>query len=247
MTPRNEWRAVLPLCAPVVDLVIGVSQAVTDSVATWPGFADIPGTVVWNGTPWPVAPAPAKPPAPPVIGCSALLTPWKGQDVLLEAFARLGGDGVVLELMGGSFPKDGEYVERLRRRAARSDLAGRVRFVGHLDDSLEHMRRWRVSVSASVDPEAGPLSVLESMSIGVPVVATSHGGPGEVLGDAGLLVRPRDADAMATALAALLDDEELHRRCSHAGPKRIADGLTLDAQLEVMINVLERAAGVSRR
>ncbi|MDQ6946274.1 MAG: glycosyltransferase family 4 protein [Actinomycetota bacterium] len=247
VAPRAEWRGLMRFCAPVVDLVVGVSRAVTDSVAMWPGFADIPSTIVWNGTLWPVAPAPASPPEPPVIGCSALLTPWKGQEVLLEAVARLGRDEVVLELMGGSFPKDGEYVERLHTRAAQPDLAGRVRFVGHLDDPLERMRRWSVSVSASVDPEAGPLSVLESMSIGIPVVATDHGGPREVLGDAGLFVRPRDADAMAAAIAVVLDDKQLRRRFATAGRKRIANGLALDHQVGALVDELERAASVRRR
>ena len=74
---------------------------------------------------------------------------------------------------------------------------------------LEVMRRWQVGVSASVNPEASGLGVLEGMSLGVPQVATDHGGPREVLGQAGLLVPPRDAAQLAHAIARLLDDEAI--------------------------------------
>jgi glycosyltransferase involved in cell wall biosynthesis len=158
--------------------------------------------------------------------------------------ARLGREEVVLELAGGAFPKDAEYVASLRRRAAQPDLAGRVRFLGHLDDPVEQMRQWWVVVTPSVDPEAGPLVVLEAMSIGVPVVATNHGGPVEVVGQAGLLVPPGDPEALAGAIRALLEDPALRRRCSEAGPRQIEEGLSLSRQLDALLDVVDTATGV---
>jgi glycosyltransferase involved in cell wall biosynthesis len=176
-----------------------------------------------------------------VVGCTALLTSWKGQDVLLEAVARL--PGVELELVGGSFPKDAEYVERLRARAAEPDLAGRVRLLGHVDDVLARVRTWRVGVSASVDPEAGPLSILEYMSAGVPTVATAHGGSLELVGDAGLLVPPGDAAALADAIARLVEDADLWRRCAAAGPEAIETrGLTEARFRDDVLAALREAA-----
>lgn len=244
---RREWNLLLPACASAVELVVCVSQAVSDAVAAWPGFAGTRTAVVRNGTPWPVAPVSETPPRPPVIGCAALLTPWKGQDVLLEAMVHLGRDEVVLELLGGSFPKDGEYVASLRRRAASPDLAGRVRFLGHLDDPLQRMRGWSVAVNASTDPEAGPLAVLEAMSIGLPVVAMDQGGPPEILGEAGLLVPPADADAMAAAIARLLDDQDLRRRCSRAGRELVAAGLTLESQIQSLVDLFDHTVSIGRQ
>jgi glycosyltransferase involved in cell wall biosynthesis len=195
--------------------------------------------VVRNGTPWPVEPAPVEPPRPPVVGVSGPLTPWKGQDILLEAVARLARRDTIVELMGGTFPGDGDYVGRLTQRAAEPDLAGRVRLLGHVDDPIERLRGWSVAVSASVDPETAPLNVLEAMSVGVPMVATDHGGTPEVLGGAGLLVPPRDADAIAVALDRLLGDADLRQRCARAGPRLVAAGLTLAAQEEAFMRVLE--------
>jgi glycosyltransferase involved in cell wall biosynthesis len=212
---------------------------VSEAVARPLREAGITVTVVRNGTTFPIEPAPLDHAGPPVVGVNALLTSWKGQDVLLDAVGRLDRGDVLVELLGGSFPKDREYVQRLRERTTRPDLVGRVRFLGKVDDPLARMRGWSISVLPSVDPEAAPLSLLEAMSIGIPAVATNHGGAAEVLGDAGLLVAPRDPDALAAAIGHLVDDRDLRRRCAQAGPRLIAAGLTLEAQEQAFLRVLE--------
>jgi glycosyltransferase involved in cell wall biosynthesis len=232
---RRDQRVVVKGCAPVVTVAVAPSRAGAEPLVA----AGIDVRVVRNGTPWPVEPAPDEPPHPPVVGASGPLTPWKGQDVLLEAVARLARRDTIVELMGGTFPGDGDYVGRLVQRAAAPDLAGRVRLLGHVEEPVERLRGWSVAVSASVDPETAPLNVLEAMSVGVPMVATDHGGTPEVLGGAGLLVPPRDADAIAAALDRLLGDADLRQRCAQAGPRLIAAGLTLDAQEHAFVRVLE--------
>lgn len=217
---RRDWLAYLHAFGGAVDEAIAVSEAAAGPVRE----AGIKTHVVHHGVRWPVEPAPASRDGPPVVGCTALLTSWKGQDVVLEAVARLRRRDVRVELVGGTFPKDAEYVQRLRGRAAEPDLAGRVSFLGHVDDVLARVRTWSIGVSASVDPEAGPLSILEYMSVGVPVVATAHGGSVEILDGAGLLVPPGDAGALAEAIERLLNDAALHRCCSEAGPRAIESG-----------------------
>jgi glycosyltransferase involved in cell wall biosynthesis len=211
---RRDWRRLLGACAGAPDEAIAVSEAAAAPVRD----AGIPVRVVRHGVRWPVEPT-SGPHEPPIVGCIALLTSWKGHDVLLEAVARL--PAVELELVGGTFPKDAAYAERLRVRASEPDLAGRVRFLGHVDDVLARARTWRVGVSASVDPEAGPLSILEYMSVGVPTVATAHGGSLELVGSAGVLVPPGDPGALAEAIGRLVTDGELWRTCSAAGPATI--------------------------
>jgi len=219
---------------------IDVAVAVSDAVAAPLRAMGIPTIVVHNGTAWPVDPAPAVAPSPPVVGCSAVLTEWKGQHVLLEAMTRVTRPDAVLELMGATLPKDGGYAAALERRASEPDLAGRVRFLGHVDDPIGRVRTWSVAVSASIDPEAGPLTALEAMSVGVPFVATDHGGVTEVLGDAGLLVPPGDADALADAINRLLDDADLRARCHAAGPPAIvARRLTYVDQHRAVIGILD--------
>ena len=234
---RRDWRRLLGVCAGAVDEAVAVSEAAAAPVRD----AGIPVRVVRHGVPWPAEPT-SGPHDPPIVGCIALLTSWKGHDVLLEALARL--PNVELELVGGTFPKDAAYAESLRARATEPDLAGRVRFLGHVDDVLARVRTWRVGVSASIEPEAGPLSILEYMSVGVPTVATAHGGSLELVGDAGLLVPPGDAGALADAIGRLVADDELWRACSAAGPAAIEARQLTDARFraEVLEALREVAA-----
>ncbi len=237
---RPDRVRLLRMFARTVRRAIAVSEAVAGPLRK----LGVDTIVVFNGTPWPVATAPIPAPeAPPVVGISALLTPWKGHAVLLEAMALLERRDATLEIMGGTLPKDASYAQSLRERAQQPDLAGRVHFLGHVDDPIDRARTWHVAVSASTDPEAGPLTTLEAMSIGVPLVATDHGGVVEVLGDAGLLVPPRDARALADGIDRLLDDADLWARCREAGPRLIVEQqLTLEDHERRWLTALESIA-----
>ena len=175
-----------------------------------------------NGVEWPVEPIPGELHDPPVVGSLGLLAPWKGQDDLLEAVARL--PDVRLELAGGHFGHDAGFAAELRRRAAAADLRGRVTFHGHVDDPLAALRGWDVMVSASTSPEAGPMTVIEAMSVGLPVVATNHGGPREYLaGDRGELVTPGAPAELAAAIARLLADARYRHAVADRGRRYVAE------------------------
>lgn len=217
----------------------GLRRAVAVSAATAAPLRRIrvPVVVSTNGVPWPVPAAHGTLHDPPVVGCLALLTPWKGHTVLLDAVAAL--PGVRLELAGGVFPTDTAYAAALHRRAENSDLAGRVHFLGHVD-AVATMRHWDVAVSASTSPEACPLSVLEAMSLGVPVVGTDHGGTSELLrGGSGLLIPPEDSVALAAAVHRALTDAPLRVASAAAGRRSVAEhhdiAQTLPAMLEALL------------
>jgi len=243
---RSDLRTLVRSCAPAVDLAIAVSRA----AAEFPASCGLLYQVVRNGVVWPVDAARATTPGPaaarPVVGCNAVLTPWKGQYVLLDAAARL-GPAVEVELIGATLPKDAAYRNQLEARAARPDLAGRVRMLGHLADPLDAMRDWTIAVSASVDPEAGSLAVLEAMSIGVPLVVTDHGGPAEFIGAAGLRVTPGDASELAAAIDSLLVDAPLRVRCAAAGRAAVARGLTVEASSKAFLASLDALARATPR
>jgi glycosyltransferase involved in cell wall biosynthesis len=80
-----------------------------------------------------------------------------------------------------------------------------------------------VAVNSS-DFEGSPLGIMEFMAQGRPVVATSVGGTPDLIDDGvhGLLVRRRDPEALAAAIARLLRDPELCQRLGEAGRKRQA-------------------------
>ncbi|MDY0976362.1 glycosyltransferase family 4 protein [Massilia sp. CFBP9012] len=143
------------------------------------------------------------------------LDPAKGVDELLHACAVLAARHPRLRLvLGGS--GDLGWV---RRRAAELGIAGRVETPGWLDAAARDAqlaRAWLFCLPSHA--EGLPMSVLEAMAAGVPVVATEVGGIPEALagGERGLLVPARDAAALAGAIGRLLDDGQLHARLACA-------------------------------
>jgi glycosyltransferase involved in cell wall biosynthesis len=141
---------------------------------------------------------------PPVVGIMGAITPWKGHRTLLQAVAKLAT--VRCEIAGSAFHADQGYFDELNQLIAELSLSDRVTFLGHVDP-LPTIARWDLLISASTSPEAGPIVALEAMSLGVPVIASDHGGSSWILRDgAGVLVPPGDAEALAKAIEDALDD-----------------------------------------
>ncbi|MDS1113918.1 glycosyltransferase family 4 protein [Gordonia westfalica] len=228
----GRQRAVVRISAPVIRRAVAVSEATARPLSD----LGLPTVVAHNGVVWPVPALVTGLHDPPVVGILALLTPWKGHAVLLEAVAAL--SGVELEFAGGSFPGDADHVASLHERAAQPDLTGRVRFLGHTDPQTA-LTRWDVVVSASITPEAGPLSVLEAMAYGKPVIGTDHGGTTEFLrGGAGVLVPPSDPAALAEAITRVLDDADLRESLAREARRRIDAEHDKSVTLPLMLDEL---------
>jgi glycosyltransferase involved in cell wall biosynthesis len=151
---------------------------------------------------WRVDPPPPSLPRALVLGA---LVPWKRADLALEVAARV--PGLELELAGAPLPGDPPgFVDGLRRRASRPDLAGRVTFSGALRDPRPALERAHVLLHCA-DREPYGLAIVEALAAGRPVVAPASGGPPEILGGAaGRLYKPGDAADAARALRSVLDD-----------------------------------------
>ncbi len=150
------------------------------------------------------------------------LLSWKGQDVALEALALLPADlraSTVLAFAGGrSGSEDGAYHRRLEAIAAQAGLAESVRFLGARGDVPDLMRAADVVLHASTRPEAFGLVLLEAMALGRPLIASSLGGPAEVVTpEAGRLFDPTRPADLARELGTLLEDPGLRERLGRGG------------------------------
>lgn len=144
----------------------------------------------------------------------------KGADVLLDAVARLGRDDVEVTVVGSqnfdAAAAPSPYEREVAAKAAA--LGDRVRLLPFRPraEVAEVYRAADVVVVPSRWAEPFALTVMEGMASGVPVVASAAGGIPEVVGDAGVLVRPDDPAELAAALEALADDEALRRTVGRA-------------------------------
>ena len=236
---RHDLQLVVRRFSNAVDLAVAPSEA----SGRYPRECGIHVRISANGVDLPAKPRGGSWPEPPVVGINAAITEWKGHMVLLDAVAGL--PDVILEVMGSPFPADVEYAKCVEARADEPDLAGRVRFLGQVDDPLERMRGWTVAVSASIEPEAGSLAVLEAMSLALPIVATDHGCVPEYTEGAAVLVPVGDVEAMRTAVEKLVSDEPQREALAAAARSRVADSYTLDHARARFVDVLDETAAVA--
>jgi glycosyltransferase involved in cell wall biosynthesis len=164
---------------------------------------------------------PGPPNDPPRVLYAGGLTPRKGVVDLLRASALLRERGIHHEvLLAGGMPDEGPRAEAEVRAAAGPD----VKFLP--PQPHERMADLYRSVDVFSLPswwEGMPLTVLEAMATGLPVVATPVGDIHRAVEDGvtGRLVPPRDPEALADALEALLVDPDLRRRMGEAGRRKV--------------------------
>jgi glycosyltransferase involved in cell wall biosynthesis len=177
----------------------------------------------------------------PLILVVARLDPQKGHPDLLAAAAEVPD---VQFLLAG----DGPDRLALERMAIELGVEDRVRFLGHRADVADLMAASDVFVLPSLY-EGLPISVLEAMAAGLPVIATRVGGTDEAVvhGDSGLLVDPRAPSELAAAIRRVLDDRELRHRLVTGGKARVERHFTAEANVHRITTVYERLVTARRK
>lgn len=166
------------------------------------------------------------------------LVPRKGVDLVIEALARLrtqGVDDVELLIIGGGADAAGlsadPEAQRLQQLAARLGVADQVVFRGRVPrDRMPEVLRSADAVVCTPWYEPFGIVPLEAMACAAPVVASAVGGLIDTVVDGvtGLHVPPRDPDALAAALAKLLQEPQLAARLGAAGLRRVNERYSWD-------------------
>ncbi|MCK5750568.1 MAG: glycosyltransferase, partial [Oricola sp.] len=168
----------------------------------------------------------------------------KAPHATIDAFAKIAGrfPDARLDIVG-----DGPLRKRCDELIRNLGLEGRVVLHGAKshDFVAELFRRASVFVQHSVttplgDVEGMPVSVLEAMASGLPVVSTMHSGIQEavVSGETGLLVRERDVEGMASAIAALLENPGRAAEMGARGRERVLMRYTQEKSAEKLRSIM---------
>ena len=153
-----------------------------------------------------------------VVGTVARLHKVKGHIYLVRAAAQL-----VKEIDNIYFVFVGEGDERdsIQQEIAKLGLEEKIRLIGYKHDAARYCSGFDIFCLPSLMEGMG-LSILEAMHYGIPVVATNVGGIGEIITDGknGLLVLPRDPEALVSGIRSLISDRVLCASLGNAGKKR---------------------------
>jgi colanic acid/amylovoran biosynthesis glycosyltransferase len=171
--------------------------------------------------------------------CVGRLVPAKGQHVLLAAIAQLrsGGRDVRLRLVG-----DGPDRGSLQLAVRQLQIEDAVCFEGAVNQDRIRDLYIKAEVFALASFAEGiPVVLMEAMAMEIPCVSTWIAGIPELIRDSidGLLVAPGDIEALASAIARLMDDRELRLRLGAAGRRRVIDKYDLSRNVLRLAEVFD--------
>ncbi len=187
------------------------------------------------------APRPARAAADPLeILCVGRLTPAKGQHILIDAVEQLALQGrrVRLRLVG-----NGPDEPSLRAHAARIAHPDCIVFEGAINQ--DRIRDFYGAADIFCLPsfaEGLPVVLMEAMAMEIPCIATRIAGTPELIRDGidGLLVAPSDVDALAVALAKLMDNIALRERLGKSARGRVLEKYGLRQNVESLAAIFSR-------
>jgi len=188
---------------------------------------------------------------PARVGVLARLVPVKGVELAIDAIARC--PGLDLEIVG-----DGPEREALERRIEQhpSDVAARIEFSGFDPEPLARVARWRALLVTS-HHEGNPISVLEALALGTPVVSGNLRGVADILGNpgngfpagsrGGWNLPDRNPQSWAAVLERIAKAEPEARDASQAARERFLSAFTAEVPAEKLRAVYAAAFASPRR
>ena len=231
----ERWR-------PAFDRIIALSAPMRD-VLKANGLDGV--SVVHNGvTERPMRPTLA---GAPLAAYAGRLSPEKGVDVLLRAFAGIRDQAQSARLLIAGEGPDRDALQQLARSL---EIDDRVDWLGHVSRDQMEQRfdlAW-VQVVPSLWQEPFGNVTAEAMMRGTAVLASEVGGASDIVSDGatGLLVPPGDVDALARALACTLTDRNEAERLGAAAREWALDHLSQDHVVEGMLNIYRETIVASR-
>lgn len=222
------------LAAPLAQKIITVSE-LDRQLAIEYGVTKAGKLVtVWNGIPDVTVKKPSDRPLQMIkLAMVARLDTQKNHADLLRALAGLQQFGWSLDVVG-----EGPLEQSLRDMAKSLGIENRVNFLGLQDNVPSLLSTAQLFVLVTCW-EGLPLSILEAMQAGLPVIATDIGGVCEAVyeKETGFLVPPGDITTLRDRLAQLLGNEELRKQMGMAGRQRYEEHFTLDRMVKETLAV----------
>ncbi|WP_133965435.1 glycosyltransferase family 4 protein [Eubacterium limosum] len=147
------------------------------------------------------------------IGMAGRINRWKGQKLLIDAAEKVHQKfpDAVFKIAGDTFKGEEKFKSDLQEYIKKKNLQDSVILLGQMDDMMDFYSSLDIFVLPSIQPEPFGLVIIEAMEFGIPVIATNHGGPKEIISNGinGYLVTYQDCTEMTDCIVKLLENPKL--------------------------------------
>lgn len=159
-----------------------------------------------------------------VISCIAGFRPEKGHKLLIDAFSRNHENTCLV------FAGDGDLRPEMEAYAEAAGLKNRTRFLGNIPDTRPLIVASNATVLASTAVETFSMAMLESMALGVPMIAPRIGGLPEAIidGETGLLFPVGDSSALATCIQSVVENDSEAARMGQSAERKVSEEFTFE-------------------
>jgi len=183
-----------------------------------------------------------------IIGNVARMTPWKGQHLLIEAFASLAvrRRNTILLLVGSALLGYESYMDDLKRRAGALGLEDRIVFYGYAGEVEKLMQAMDIFVHCSTEKDTSPLALLSALSAGLPVVGFDIPGYSDVLKDGynSVVCTGTGDAALAEGIDFLVRRKAARRRLAGNARKSAVENFSIRTHAAGMMHVVAEVLGI---
>lgn len=180
-----------------------------------------------------------------VVGMAGRINRWKGQKIFVDMaeIVHRQFPNAIFEIAGEAYIGEEYLKEDLQKYIQDKNLDNCVRLLGQINNMKRFYEGLDVFVLPSTQPEPFGLVVIEAMAYEIPVVATNHGGPVEIIteGKDGYLVDFISANQMAERVEKLLSDKNLRREMGKFGARKRAEMFSVSAMVAGIEKVFKEA------
>lgn len=155
------------------------------------------------------------------VGMAGRINRWKGQKLFIDMAEKVTKqyDNVNFLIAGSAFQGEELLEEELKEYIIKKGLAERVKMIGQVNNMSDFYNKLDIFVLPSIEPEPFGLVVIEAMDSNIPVIATNHGGPTEIIenGVDGYLVDFKSAEEMSEKVMKLIENDKLRNQMAKNG------------------------------
>lgn len=177
------------------------------------------------------------------IGMAGRINRWKGQKLFVDMAKLVSEENDNVEfLIAGDVYKGEDYIlDDLKGYILESGVKDKIGLLGQVDNMSNFYKKLDIFVLPSIQPEPFGLVVIEAMNNKLPVVATNHGGPVEIIDNNidGFLVDYKDAREMAQVVNKLIKDKELRNYIATNAEKKVKEKFNISRYVDEISYILE--------